>query len=52
MTLETLLLLRQILASQSLSVGADDFRPVARQVLSALDELDEAIRQAQPPNVP
>lgn len=47
MSLETLLLLRSVLARQTLEVGAEDFAPVARQVLAALAELDDAIEQAQ-----
>lgn len=49
MTLDTLLLLRTMLTKQSLQIGAEDFRPVARQVLTALDELDKAITEAQHP---
>lgn len=47
MSLETLMLLRSILARQSLDVGAEGFRGLAPQVVAALDELDAAITQAQ-----
>ena len=43
MTLETLQLLRQMLGSQQLAVGAPDFAETARQVIQAVAELDEAI---------
>lgn len=46
MTLATLVLLRDLLRAQQLSVGAEDFAPTARAVLVALDELDEAIATA------
>lgn len=48
MSIDTLLLLRQVLATQTLTVGADDFTAVAERVLVALRELDEAIARAQP----
>lgn len=48
MTLETLQLLRQMLANQQLSVGAPDFAETARQVIQAISELDEAIAAAAP----
>lgn len=47
MTLATLLLLRQVLGVQQLHVGDEAFRASARAVLTALDELDEAIAAAE-----
>lgn len=46
MTLQTLLLLRQVLGAQQLSAGADDFADVSAQVVHALRELDAAIAEA------
>lgn len=43
MTLETLYLLKQVLGSQQLMAGAEDFAVVSRLVVAALAELDEAI---------
>jgi len=45
-SLETLLLLRRCLHAQQLSVGDPAFPVTARQVLAALDELDQAIAAA------
>jgi hypothetical protein len=47
MSLETLLLLRQILLGQQLSVGDPGFATTAPLVLTALVELDAAIAVAQ-----
>lgn len=47
MTLETLLLLRQVLTAQQMSVGSEDFRTAAKAVMTALDELDAAIKEAE-----
>jgi len=47
MSLETLLLLRQILAQQTLSVGAEDFAQVSIRIATALAELDHAIEKAR-----
>jgi len=47
MTLETLLLLRRCLHAQQMTVGDPAFPDMARQVLAALAELDEAIDKAQ-----
>ena len=47
MSIETLLLLRQVLGRMTMEVGADDFAPLAERVLVALRELDEAIAAAQ-----
>jgi len=46
-TLATLLLLRQVLQAQQLVVGDPAFRDSARSVLVALDELDQAIAEAE-----
>ena len=43
MTKETLVFLRNLLASQQISVGADDFLETTQMVTAALKELDEAI---------
>lgn len=47
-TLETLMFLRRLLANQNLAVGDPTFPEVARLVLGALAELDEAIEAARP----
>lgn len=51
MSRETLLLLRQMLGNQTLTVGADDFPATARAVIAALEELDAAlgVTAAAPP---
>lgn len=49
MTRDTLLFLRDLLTRQTLQVGADDFRPVANQVLAALDELDQELNPKDHP---
>jgi len=46
LSVETLHLCRNLLAGQTLNVGADDFVPVAAAVGTALGELDSAIREA------
>lgn len=45
MTLETLLLLQQLLLNQQLQVGSPDFVEAAGRVVVALEELDRAIRE-------
>lgn len=47
MSLETLLLLQRCLHAQQMTVGDPTFVATARQVLAALDELEQAIRDAQ-----
>jgi hypothetical protein len=44
-TAETLAFLRDLLARQTLAVGAPDFPDTARTVLVALAELDAALAQ-------
>ncbi len=51
MTPETLRLLRDLLAAQTLNVGAEDFPDVARRVTAALAELDAALTPAAPGEV-
>ena len=51
MTPETLVLLRDLLAAQQLSVGASDFIEAAQQIATALAELDVAIASAGPGDV-
>lgn len=46
MTAETLAFLRDLLARQTLAVGAPDFPVTARAVLVALAELDAALAEA------
>ena len=46
MSVETLVFLRDLLARQTLAVGAPDFSDTARRVLAALDELDAALAEA------
>lgn len=46
MTAETLVFLRDLLARQTLAVGAPDFPVTARTVLAALAELDDALTAA------
>ena len=45
MTIETLVLLRDLLAAQSLSVAAPDFEVMAQRTVTALAELDAAIQK-------
>ena len=46
MSVETLVLLRNLLAGQMLNIGAADFPETAHAVTVALSELDTAIREA------
>jgi hypothetical protein len=46
LSLDSLVLLRQILAAQTLQVGAPDFEEMARTAARALVELDAAISLA------
>jgi len=46
MTLATLMLLRDLLAAQQLSVGAEGFAETVKAVSQAMAELDEAIAAA------
>lgn len=39
----TLVLLHRVLSAQQLAVGDEDFKATARQVITALDELEAAI---------
>lgn len=49
MTRETLLLLRNLLTAQHLSVGADNFAEVAGQAVRALQELDAELALVDDP---
>jgi hypothetical protein len=49
MELSTLQLCKSILNTQILNVGADDFQEMAPIVLTAMADLDEAIREALNP---
>lgn len=46
MSPDTLILLRDLLARQTVEVGAPDFEAVSARAARALRELDEAIRAA------
>lgn len=46
MTLETLLLLRRVLAAQQLNVGDPEFTATATAAAAALAEIDDAITAA------
>lgn len=43
---ETLSLLHRVLLAQQLSVGDENFRGTAKAVLTALDELEQALADA------
>lgn len=45
MTIETLVLLRDLLANQTLAVAAPDFEVMAQRTVTALAELDAAIQK-------
>ncbi len=46
LSLDTLVLLRDVLAAQQLAAGSPDFAVTAQKVITALDELDIAIEAA------
>lgn len=46
MSLETLLLLRQVLHAQQMVVGDPEFKIMALRVLKATEELEDAIKAA------
>lgn len=47
LSVETLTLLRSLLASQQLQVGAPNFPEMAQAVLTALAELDTALQDVE-----